>query len=291
MASLPTEWTVLRLLEWTKDFFTRNAVEDARLCAEVLLAHVLGCPRLGLYTQFDRIPAPEQLTAFRELVKRAGAGEPIAYLTGQRDFYSLAFDVTPDVLIPRPETEMLVDLALEYVKANPARRRLWDVCTGSGCVAVASAVYCPDLRVLATDVSAAALAVADKNVGRHKVAERVTLAEADLLKLPPGQEGGWDIILSNPPYVSDAQMADLPKAVRAEPALALKAGKAGLDCITRIIADAPAVLAGGGLLAMEIGQGQGPAVYDLLNQAGAYEEIRLRKDAAGIERVAAAVRK
>lgn len=291
MANAPTEWTVLRLLEWTKDFFTRNALEDARLCAEVLLAHVLGCPRLGLYTQFDHQPAPEQLAAFRELVKQAGAGEPIAYLTGQRDFYSLAFSVTPDVLIPRPETEMLVDLALEYAKANPARRRLWDVCTGSGCVAVAAAVYCPELRVLASDVSAAALAVAAKNVERHGVAERVTLAEADLLKLPAGQEKGWDIILSNPPYVSDAQMADLPKTVKAEPALALKAGPAGLDCIARIIADAPGVLAGGGLLAIEIGQGQGPAVYDLLNQAGAYEEIRLRKDAAGIERVAAAVKK
>jgi release factor glutamine methyltransferase len=158
-------------------------------------------------------------------------------------------------------------------------------------VAVAAAVYCPDLRVLATDVSAAALAVAGQNVQRHGICERVILAEADLLTLPPGQGRGFDIIVANPPYVSDAQMADLPKAVQAEPALALRGGPAGLDCIARIIADAPGFLAAGGLLAIEIGQGQGPAVYDLLNQAGGYEEIRLRKDSAGIERVAVAVRK
>lgn len=294
MANPSQPWTILRLIEWTKDYFARAGLEEPRLSAEMLLAHVLGCPRLALYTQFDRQPAQEQLASFRELVKRAAANEPIAYLTGVREFYSLAFNVSPEVLIPRPETELLVDAVLELAKAAGQRGlKLWDVCTGSGCVAIAAAHYVPTLSVLATDVSAAALAVAANNVQEHGLAERVRLAQADLLSLPADapMRGPFDIITANPPYVSDVQMAKLPKVVLAEPPTALRAGPTGLEIIGQIIRQAPQHLCAGGTLAVEMGAGQAQAVYELLNQSGDFDSIRILKDAAGIERTAVAVRR
>ncbi len=344
MADGTEAWTVLRLITWTKEYLARAKVEDPRLCGEMLLAHVLGCPRLGLYTKFDLTPPPAQLQVFRDLIKRAGAGEPVAYLTGQREFYSLSFKVTPDVLIPRPETELLVDVALQAAKKIDGPAKLWDVCTGSGCVAIAAAHYAANLRVLATDISEQALAVAAHNVATHKLAERVTLAQGGLLNLTdeiqPGKTvaptsaastgaatvggastgaasmGGasmgavaaassghadapkpcpaqeWQqvhIITANPPYVSDAEMKALPKVVQAEPELALRAGPRGLDVIEKLIAQAPSHLVAGGTLAIEMGAGQASAVFDLL-KAGPFEDIRILKDAAGIERTAVAVR-
>ncbi len=287
------EWTILRLLDWTRKHFAGADVEEPRLSAEMLLAHVLGCPRMKLYSQFEHVVSPEHRAAFRELIRRAAAGEPVAYLTGEREFYSLAFAVTPDVLIPRPETELLVDAALAAAKEAGGAARLWDVCTGSGCVAVAAAKYAEQLSVLATDVSEAAVAVATGNVARHELTGRVLVAQADLLSLPgeAAEMSPFDVITANPPYVSDADMATLPPQVLREPELALRAGPTGLEFIGPIIAGAAEHLRPGGVLAVEIGFDQAEAVYDLLGQAGHYQQIELRKDAAGIERAAVARRR
>ena len=283
-------WTVLRLITWTTDYLKKAGVDEPRLAAEVLLAHILGCQRIALYTRFDQAVEAEPRGAYRDLVKRAGAHEPIAYLVGQREFYSLPIKVTPAVLIPRPETELLVDVVLECVKKEAAGR-LWDACTGSGCVAVAAAHYATGLRVLATDISPEALAVALENVAQHSLAERVRVEQADLLNLPAeaAELSPFDVITANPPYVSAAQEADLPAVVRQEPRTALVAGESGYELIERVIREAPPRLRPGGTLAIEMGMGQAQRVYDLLRQGG-YEEIRILKDVAGIERTTVARR-
>ncbi len=308
MGDSADKWTVLRLINWTKDYFERSGVDEPRLSVEVLLGHVLGCPRVSLYTQFDRVVDAEHLKAFRELVRHGADGEPIAYLTGVKEFYSLAIKVTPDVLIPRPETELLVDAVLDYARSRAGEEiRLWDVCTGSGCVAVAAAKHCQTLSVLATDISAPAVAVAVENTEQHGLAGRIRIEQVDLLTWPQTQrprhpaDGGvesFDIITANPPYVTDAEMEHLPESVKQEPAAALRAGPTGLEFITRIISDAPACLkpppstglGTAGLLAMEIGAGQAGRVYDLLGKTDLYENVRFLKDPAGIERVVLADR-
>lgn len=289
MSDASEQWTVLRLIEWTRGYLARAGVDEPRLSAELLLADVLGCDRVQLYARHDLAVAPDDLAAFRESIRRAAGGEPIAYIRGFKEFYSLTFKVTADVLIPRPETELLVDAALAVARAA-AEARLWDVCTGSGCVAVAAAHYGPGLRVLATDVCEPALAVAEENARRHGVADRVRLAKADLLAapVPPEPAGIFDIITANPPYVTDEQMGDLPAPVAHEPEAALRGGPAGMTLIERIVGDAPAHLRAGGALAVEIGMGQADDVYALLRADGRYEDIRFAKDLADIPRVALA---
>jgi len=284
------EWTVLRLIEWTKGYFARAGVDEPRLSGEVLLGHVLGVPRVALYARFDRVVGPDDRAAYRDLVQRAAAGEPTAYLIGSKEFYSLDLRVTADVLIPRPETELLVDAVLDFARDAGGPVRLWDVCTGSGCVAVAAATYAATLSALATDISEPALAVARDNVARHGLTGRVHVVRADLLDLP-GEAAAmapFDAIAANPPYVADADLADLPAPVRHEPPVALRAGADGLAFIERIAPAAADHLRPGGLLAVEVGFAQAEGVYDLLNAAGRYESVHFAKDAAGIERTALA---
>ena len=285
------QWTVRRLLTWTRDYLTRADVEESRLAAEVLLGHVLDCERLALYTRFDEIVGDEGRASFRRLILRAAEGEPVAYLTGEKEFYSLAMTVTADVLVPRPETELLVDAALDVARGAGGPVRMWDACTGGGCVAVAAAKFADALAVLATDISPAAVQVARGNVERHGLVGRVHVAEADLLDLPDSaaEMAPFDVITANPPYVSDAEMEQLPAGVKCEPEMALRAGPDGLDFIRRIIAAAPEHLKIGGTLAVEIGATQAEAVYEILNGSGRYERIRLLRDAAGLERVALAL--
>jgi release factor glutamine methyltransferase len=283
-------WTVLRLINWTKEYLAGHEVESPRLAAEVLLAHVLHCPRIALYTQFEKVPLADELAAYRGLVKRSAAHEPVAYLVGHREFYGLDFVVAPGVLIPRPETELLVDKAVEHLKSLGRAGAYWDACTGSGAVAVAVAKHVADAGVLGTDTSAAALAVARQNAEAHGLAGRVTVAEANLLDLPAALAGRapFDAITANPPYVSADEMAKLPPEVRHEPAEALLGGKDGLDCIAAILQQAPNVLAEAGMLAVEIGCGQAEAVWDRVNAVGRYERVEFARDQAGIERVVVA---
>jgi len=289
MTNPPAEpWTTLSLLNWTKEHFERHEVDSPRLSAEILLAHSLRCLRIDLYTRFDYRPTPEELADFRRNVRRASRQEPVAYLVGEKEFYSLRFKVTPDVLVPRPETELLAQAAIGHLRGLGRPGAAWDVCTGSGCVAIALAVRVPDATVLATDISPEALAVAEENARLHHVQERVTFRVADLLARPEDRDAAqrFDVIAANPPYVGEKDWVS--PGAKHEPRRALYAGTDGLDCIRRIVAAAPDALAAGGLLAIEFGYRQADAVRDLVVLTGRFDEPLILRDHQGIERTALA---
>jgi release factor glutamine methyltransferase len=273
-------WSVLRLLRWTGDFFRQHGIESHRLDAELLLAHVLACKRVDLYLAFDQPVAAVDRDRFRELVRRrAKERVPVAYLTGTREFWSLPMCVTPDVLIPRADTETLVRAC-----AALAPRRALDVGTGSGCVAIALARELPEATLVGVDVSEAALAIAARNAAAAGGAERVALVRADLLD---GAAADFELIASNPPYVASGELARLAPELQHEPRLALDGGEDGLDVIRRLVGQAPAHLRAGGYLALEVGDGQAAVVSALARAAGA-GEIELHRDLAGVERVVVA---
>ncbi len=277
-------WTPLALVRWTAGYFGEHGLASPRLDAEVLLAHVLGLRRIDLYLQFDRPVQADERARFRELVRlRAAKRVPVAYLTGVREFWSRSFEVGPAVLIPRPETETLVRAALEL----PASRVL-EIGVGSGAVAAALALERPELSVVATDCSAAALAVARANLERLGVAERVQLRDGDVAADGLGAQGDgpFDVIVSNPPYIARGELADLEPELQHEPPLALDGGPDGLDVIRRILHAGPGLLAADGAILLEIGCGQAPAVASLMESAGA-RQVETRRDYAGIERVVA----
>src|SRR6478736_3662730 len=204
-------WTVLRLLTWTTDYLKSNGSESPRLDAEVLLAHARGCERIMLYAAFDSIVDDQTRATFRDLVKRRSTGEPVAYLVGSREFYSLSFRVTPAVLIPRPETEFVVVAVLDAVKEGRGRKSdllIADVGTGSGAIAVTVAKHEPAAKVVAIDISAAALAIAKENATAHGVGERIDFVEGDLLASLPA-EPRFAVIASNPPYIGEGEIGTL----------------------------------------------------------------------------------
>ncbi len=286
------DWTIGRLLDWTRRHFDAREIEDARLCAELLLAKALGCRRIELYTRFGEVPADAPRTAFRELVKAAASHRPIAYLIGRKEFYSLDFLVTPDVLIPRPETELLVEHALAWCSDHPRDSyALLEIGTGSGCVVVAIARRNEAVRAVATDISATALEVARQNAERHGVSDRVRFVEADMLDLSGSSDAGFaadcrfDIIVSNPPYVAEHERETLPKNVREyEPEIALFCGADGLDAYRRIADGVRDCLKPGGTLLLEIGEGQTEAVMALFTESAGLEFFRCHKDLAGTDR-------
>lgn len=271
-------WTVLRVLKWTSDRFKQAEIESARLDAELLIAHAIGRDRVYLYTHFDQPLSPEERERARELVQARLAGTPCAYLTGQREFYSLTLEVDRSVLIPRPETELLVDWVRAHVVAGG---RVVDVGTGSGAIALAVRSTRPDLAVLATDCAEDSLAVARRNAAR--LALSVEFFAGDLLagvpRTPP-----FAAVLANLPYIPSGQVAGLAVEVRSEPHRALDGGPDGLDLVRRLIDDAPAYLAPGGHIALEIGAGQAPAVCAFLNEHS-WRNVSAHRDLAGIERL------
>ena len=278
-------WTIGRLLNWTTDFLREKGAESPRLDAEVLLAHARGCQRIELYTAFDDVAPDELREKFRALVKERAAGKPVAYLTGRREFFSLSFEVTPDVLIPRPETEMVVVRALDVLKASPAMSEIADIGTGSGALAVTIAKQAPRVRVTAIDVSSAALAVAMRNAVKHKVDDRVEGIESDLFAAVPA-ERKFDVVVSNPPYVTTAELAELAADVRKfEPRLALDGGTDGLSVINRLLPQAAARLKPGGWLVMEIGPSIVEGVGSLIDATAGLKRGPTLKDLAGHARV------
>lgn len=288
----PDVWTVGRLLTWTTDWLAARGSESPRLDAEVLLAFVRGCPRIALYTAFDVPVGEEERGRFRGLVKRRGDGEPVAYLVGSREFFSLSFAVTPAVLVPRPETEGLVVRLLDLFKQPPfagGPLRIVDVGTGSGAIAVTLAKHLPHADVVATDVSAAALAVARGNAERHGLAGRIEFVECDLLEHPRAA-GPWQAIVSNPPYVREDEFDALPRDVRLhEPRTALVSGPTGVEVIGRLAAAAEKALVPGGWLVVEVG----PAAAAEEALAG-YPGLRAGptlKDLAGLPRIVQAQRR
>ena len=284
-------WTVLRLINWTRAYFDRAEVESPRLSAEILLAHVLGCSRIDLYTRFGEAPSDEQRTAFRELVRRAAEHYPVAYLVGVKEFYSLPIKVTPDVLIPRSETEILVGEAIAHLSAQAGAKALWDACTVSGCIAAAVARQISDVTVLATDISSEAVAVAAENAAAHGLAERVCCCVADLLALPEDWDGPkqFDAITANPPYVAEPD--DVAENVRHEPSVALYAGQDGLALLRPLVAAAPGFLRPGGALIFEFAWNQADAVRDLIVENPDLTEPRVLLDHQQIERAAVSIRR
>jgi release factor glutamine methyltransferase len=288
------EWTIGKLLQWTSDYLKQHGSESPRLEAEVLLAHARGCKRVDLYTSFGE-PADEALrTKFRALVKRRAEGVPFAYLVGKREFYSLDFKVTPDVLIPRPETEFLVIALLDLIKSMPAGNeaiQVADVGTGSGIIALSVAKHAPRVQSTAIDVSSAALGIAKENAERLGVSERVEFVESDLFAaLPAGRM--FDFIASNPPYITTAEFAALSPEVRDhEPQLALVAGENGLSVIERLLPQAAERLRPGGTLLLEISPMLQQRVESLVAADPRWALAPTTKDLAGHARVVRARRK
>jgi release factor glutamine methyltransferase len=293
MANSDEPWTVGRLLNWTVEYLGKHGAENPRLDAEVLLAHARGCRRIDLYTAFGEPASEETRMAFRELVKRRAAGTPVAYLVGHREFYSLDFEVNSDVLIPRPETELLVVTLLDKVKERVDTSdglAIADVGTGSGIIAICAAKYVPTAKVKAIDISSAAIAVAKRNAAKHGLADRIEFVEANLLS---GETGSaqYDIIASNPPYVSASEMEQLAVDVREhEPELALRAGERGTDVILPLIEQAARMLKPGGWLLIEISPMIAAEVESLIGAQPSLELGPTIKDLAGHARVVQAKR-
>lgn len=286
-----SDWTIQKLLTWITDYLTQKDVDSPRLSAELLLSKVLGLKRIELYTQFGKEVPQEQLDELRGLVKRAGLHEPVAYLVGKTEFYSIEFEVTSDCLIPRPETEQLVQRAIEFLRKREGEQLVCDLCTGCGIIAVAIAKNVPGAKVIATDISAPALAQATKNVEKHGLQERIALRLGDLFEPLVPSLDQFDLIASNPPYVSSAEYEKLDKNVKDyEPRIALHAGEGGLDVYRRIAEKVGPFLKPGGILLMEIGYAQGPTVRDLLEQTGVFASIEVEKDFQKHDRVVVAKR-
>lgn len=278
--------TTIEALQLAEQTLAAAGVETPRLDAEVLLAHLLARPRAELYldrgSEIDR----ETIASFQEAIERRASGCPVAYLTGSREFWTRTMRVTSAVLIPRPETETVVEEALRRCPDRATKLRALDLCTGSGCIAAALAAEFPAARITATDQSAAALAVARENLAF--AADRIDLREGDLFAALEEDDAPFDLVTANPPYIAEGEFPQLPREVRcAEPRLALAGGEDGLDFVRRIVEDAPRHLVPGGWLVMEVGATQAPACQALAMAHGGYDTIGTTRDLAGIERVVA----
>jgi release factor glutamine methyltransferase len=282
-------WTIRRVIAWAADDLKKRGMPSPRLDVELLLGHVLKITRIGLVIDADRPLSKEELATYRARHMRRRAGEPIAYLLGAREFYGREFRVDKRVLIPRPDTESLIEVALERTRPLSLSARVLDLCTGSGCVAITIARERPTMRVTAADLSPGALAVARENSIRLGAAT-IGLVQSDLFAAFDPARDRFDLITANPPYIADAEIPTLAVDIhKFEPRLALAGGEDGLDLVRRILADAPRFLAPGGVLAMEIGAGQSPEVIELFAGAG-FEDISARRDYGGHERVVSGVR-
>jgi release factor glutamine methyltransferase len=299
-------WTIGRLLQWTIDYLGKHGTDSPRLDAEVLLATARGCQRIDLYAAYGEEASDALRATFRDFVSRRAQGMPVAYIVGHKEFYSLDFEVTPDVLIPRPETESLVVALLDAAKVHSkgqgtskddashqspvTSHQIADVGTGSGILAICVAKYLPQAHVTAIDISPAALAIARRNAERHKVADRITFLESNLFAAIPESER-YDFIVSNPPYISTAEMAELPVDVKDfEPHLALEAGPNGSDVIAPLITQAATRLNPGGKLLIEVSPMIARAVEELLRSSGHFDLAPTLRDPAGHDRIVQATR-
>ena len=275
-------WTIGRILKWTEQYFKQKNIESPRLDAEVLLSHILGRERIYLYVHFDEPLEPTELARYREAIKQRVQRVPVAYIIGEKEFMGLTFRVTADTLVPRPDTEILVQAAVERLRAHGEAPRFADIGTGSGAICLSVLHFLPKAQADTVDISPAARAVAEENAAALEAADRITFHTGDLLAPLAGQ--CYDAILSNPPYIPDSDIAALAPEVRLkEPHTALAGGKDGLDFYRRLTADAPAHLKDGGFLAVEVGIHQAAPVAALA--VPAFSRTEILKDYAGIERV------
>ncbi len=282
MSGDPAQWTVARLLDWTASHFAAKGLENPRLESEILLAAALGCKRIDLYVRHDQQANDAERGRFRDMVRRRLEGAPTAHVVGKKEFYSLDFAVSPAVLIPRPDTESLVDEAIRLAKGRP-NLLIVDIGTGTGCVALALASRLPKARLVAVDICPQALAIASSNASRLGLESRVEFRLGNLLE--PVSDLRPDLIVSNPPYIPTADLAGLEVGVRDhEPRLALDGGPDGLRVIESLTIQATTLLAADGRLLLEIGAGQEAPARHLLTRLGWRVEAVL-KDGGGHPRV------
>lgn len=281
-------WTVQRILEWTAGFLKQKGIESPRLEAELLLAYARKCPRIRLYTDFGSPLTDTERATMRELVQRRAKREPLAYIVGAREFYGRSFEVGRGVLIPRPETESLIDACLDRIPKD-VPRSIVEVGFGSSCIAITLAKQRQLCSVTATDISDKAMEIAARNVARHDVGGRVTLLAGDILQPVIALAAHFDGLVSNPPYIRDDERETLqPEVVQHEPLEALFAGEDGLSVVRRIIEQAPAVLKPGAFIALEVDPSQCEAVASLLI-AGGFQATTVKRDLNGNERIVEAV--
>ena len=292
-------WTTRRLLKWMSSHFEAKSVDSPRVVAEMLLAHVLGCERMRLYMEADRPASAVELTTLRDLVARAARHEPVQYLVGHAWFFGRQFKVDRSTLIPRPCTETLVEHVIQWQRVTPGHSApaIADIGTGTGCIAISLALQVTEARVVATDISRDAIALAKANAHSHKVEERIEFRQGDGLSAFGGESSAgvlgerFDIMCSNPPYIPDHEWDDVPANVKEyEPASALRGGKDGMDVIQPLIAGAPKLLKVGGLLAIEIADCQRDAALELAAASGQLANVSVLKDHEGLWRVLVAER-
>lgn len=279
-------WTTARLLDWTAVYLERKGVDQHRLAAEMLLAHVLNLPRIKLYMDMDRPASELERAAFRDLVERAADHEPVQYLIGSAPFYSLTFEVDRRVLIPRPCTETLVDHVVTHSRRTPgfAAPLIADIGTGSGAIAVSLAKNLPEARVVATDISPDALALARSNAEKHSVADRVEFRAGRTWEPLTGEP--FHYVVSNPPYISDAEWSEVPRNVKDhEPVTALRGGQDGLEVIRELVAGAAGRLRRGGQLVVEIAASQKDAALNLVGREPGLSNARVLADHERLPRV------
>jgi release factor glutamine methyltransferase len=291
-STAPTDdvWTVQRILQWTTDFLQQKKVESPRLEAELLLAHARNCQRIRLYTDFESPLKDDERARMRDFVKRRANREPLAYITGQKEFYGRDFRVGSGVLVPRPETETLVDVCLDKISVDKTNR-VCEVGFGSGCIAVTLAKQCASLSVLATDISSQASKYAAENVTNHGVQHQVTLYAGDgYSALPDEHAGQFDGIVSNPPYIRTEELALLaPEVANHEPHIALVSGEDGLLLVRRLITEALRWLTVDGWMALEVDPAQCETVVELFREAG-FATTAIHKDLSGDDRIVSAER-
>ncbi|MBV25530.1 MAG: protein-(glutamine-N5) methyltransferase, release factor-specific [Gemmatimonadetes bacterium] len=288
VANTGESWTILRMILWSAEYLKNKGVETGRLDAEWLLAAALGVDRLQLYLKYDRPLRSEEREAFKPLLRRRAGREPLQYIIGRTGFRELELKTDPRVLIPRPETELLVQEVLDWASAGA--ESVWDMGTGAGAVALSLAAEGTWTRVVATDVSPEALSVAADNAERYDLGGHVEFREGSLFE--PLEEGErFDVIVSNPPYIAEGEKGELQPEVRDwEPPEALFAGEDGLDVIRQLVAGAPKHLLSGGLLALECGLGQAEGIAADVQATGAFGAVRIRADLTGRPRFVTAER-
>jgi release factor glutamine methyltransferase len=284
-----TPWTILKLLQWTFSYFNSHKIEGARASAEILLANALGLKRIDLYLRYDQPLGREELATFKTLIKRRVKMEPVAYIIGNKEFWSLDLDVTKDVLIPRPDTECLVEQALAYLPGKDSNA-LWNILelgTGSGAIILSMATQQPQHRYFASDLSEKALRVAKVNAEKNHLSEVIFFFVGDWLYPIKNNIRNFDMIVSNPPYIPTHVIAGLePEIAFYEPRIALDGGKDGLDSLRVIINQAPSFLKPAGYLILEIGYDQKQKISNIVNNCGKYESVHIVKDYGGHDRVA-----
>jgi release factor glutamine methyltransferase len=289
-------WTIGRVVRWAADDFRTRGIENPRLEAELLLASALGLERMRVIIEPERPLVGNELARYRDMIQRRRKGEPVAYILGQREFYGRVFKVDRRVLVPRPDTEILVEVALARTARCSMSARVLDLCTGSGCVAITLAAERPTLRIDAVDLSADAIAVARENAIRLGAVFPIRWLLGDLFAPIRGSAAasadaeGYDLMTANPPYIPESEIATLPADIRAfEPHAALSGGADGLEVTRRIVREAPRFLGASGVLAVEIGSGQGDQVAGLFVEAG-FVDVQRKRDYGGHERVVSGVR-